>query len=151
MSKYQFVYILSAVFLFLLSGCRTEAVLNLNNHPIPAIGGAFMKPEVIENGIVQAGSRLGWRMSRKGENTVLAYHVNDDGSQAIVAISFSKKTYSVNYYNSQNFLYDGEVIHKKYNKLVINLINGINDELYVISNKKLFEKGEIYIKNTSRE
>jgi hypothetical protein len=151
MSKYQFVYILSIVFLFLLSGCRTEAVLNLSNYPIPAIGGTSMKPEVIENGIVQAGNRLGWRMSRKGENTVLAYHVNDDGRQAIVAISFSTKAYSVNYYNSHFFLYDGEVIHKKYNRLVISLINGINDELYVIANKVLFEKGEIYIKNTSKE
>lgn len=142
--------ILSFFFLVILlamlpAGCRTEPIFTLKNHPIATVGGTPMESEVVANGIVQAGNRLGWKMTRRGPNTVLAY-INSDDRQAVVLISFTQKTYSVKYLNSKNFLYDGQKIHKSYNNIALNLARSINDELNGIANKARFEKGDIYIK-----
>ena len=129
----------------LLAGCRTGPVINFKNHPIAAIAGTPMESELVADGIMQAGNRLGWKMSKRGTNEIYAY-IDHNDRQAVILISFSERAYSVKYLKSQNFLYDGQKIHKSYNKLVLNLIWGIDNELNTIANKELFEKGKIYIK-----
>jgi hypothetical protein len=149
--RYSVVFFFSLILLVILSaGCRTEPVFNINNHPIAAVGGKPMPIGIIEGGIIQAGNRLGWRMSGQGANTVYAYN-NQDGKQVVVLISYSGKAYSVKYLKSQNFLYDGQEIHKNYKKLIINLSRAIDLELANIANKAMFEKGEIYIKKYPRK
>ena len=133
------------ILILLPTGCRTEPVVSLRNHPITTIRGVSMEPEVIAEGIIQAGHRLGWKISRQGANTVHAY-IDHDGREAIALITFSERAYSVEYWDSHNFLYDGRNIHKNYKKLVLSLTYDINNELNSIANKILFEKGEIYIK-----
>ena len=150
-SGYRAISFPLLIFLLVLSsGCRTEPVFKINNHPIATVGGKPMSIEVIEDGIIQAGNRLGWRMNRQKSNTIYAYN-NQNGKQVVVLISYSEKAYNLNHLKSRNFLYDGRKIHKNYKKLIINLTRAIDLELNRNANKIMFEEGDIYITTYKNE
>ena len=49
---------------------------------------------------------------------------------AVVDIKYTNKAYSIDYVSSQDLLYDGNQIHRNYNKWVKILEQDINKEMY---------------------
>ena len=118
-----------AVLLLAGQGCRTTApMLNVTNASLGAPPGAQVSLEDVSRAIWAAGKRLGWDIQpvRPGE---LTGTLNLRRHQAVVAITHTTSTFSINYRNSVNLRqHDGE-IHRNYNNWVNNLARAIQAEM----------------------
>lgn len=121
---------ITLVGLFILTGCRTSAVYNVNNDPIEV----KVSGDSIYNAIKQAGYSKGWIISKirpglaQGK-LLLRDHV------AIVEIPYTNKEFSIIYKDSTNLNYDSQSgkIHSNYNGWIQNLENAINFELSALN------------------
>lgn len=121
-------YLVVALFagLLLLSGCRTNPVMNINDAAI-TVSGKYTKADV-KKAIVTAGQSLGWVMKDKAPGHLigslyLRTHI------AIVDVKYDKNKYSITYKDSTNLNYDGVNIHSNYNGWVQNLNVAIQGQL----------------------
>jgi len=126
MNKKFYFIVAFMISLLALSGCRTAPVLNITDAPI-AIKAKYSESDV-KGAITRAGGALGWIVKENGPGKmtgtlVLRKHV------AVVAISYSKKSYSIQYKDSTNLDYDGTGIHGNYNGWVQNLDRNIQVQL----------------------
>ena len=124
--KSNILAIVVASALFIIAGCRSNPVLNIENAPIEITAKHSSKD--IKKAIIRAGAGLGWNMKAKASNHIigtlyLRKHV------AVVDIKYSKKSYNIVYKSSQNLDYDGTNIHKNYNGWVANLNRQIQAQL----------------------
>ncbi len=114
--------------IFTVVGCRTapiESPLIASLAPAP---GARVTLDDVSKAIWRAGKSLGWSIqeNRPGELTgtlSIRRHV------AVVTIVHDTSSFSINYTNSQNLMYQGHVIHRQYNNWVRNLARAIQAEM----------------------
>lgn len=110
----------------LIVGCRTNPVRNISDHPTTASSSATL--DQVRDGIVRAGSSLGWAMKADAPGHVLGTlmlrkHV------AVVDINYDLTKYSITYKSSTELKYDGTNIHSNYNGWIENLDNAIKTQL----------------------
>lgn len=123
--KLLFVSILG---LFILTGCRTATLYNVNDNQVDVKKGT--SEDQVFKAIKTAGSQLGW-MITKVKPGLAQGQINLRGNMATVEIPYNTKSYSINYKNSSGLNYDAskQTIHKNYNGWVQNLDNAIRIQL----------------------
>lgn len=116
---------------FVLVGCRSMAVYNVNNSPITA----KVSNDKVYTAIKKAGYSKGWTIT-KVKDGLAQGKINLRSHQAIVEIPYTSKSFSINYKNSMNLKYDATkgTIHKNYNGWIQNLEKAINFELEFLNN-----------------
>jgi len=126
-----FVFIIGL--LAMLVGCGSSPVLNVKEAAITSNTNSVSE---IKFAIIQAGSRLGWRMQYVGSGHIVGVlHLRKH--MAKIDIKYDKKTYSITYNDSNNFFYNpggddfhsGPIIHNNYNGWIQRLDRGIKTEL----------------------
>ena len=127
--KTNIVAILVASALLIISGCRSNPILNIENSPIEIAVKHSSKD--IKKAIIRAGAGLGWNMKAEKYGHIvgtlyLRTHV------AVVDIKYSNKNYSITYKSSENLNYDGTNIHKNYNGWITNLNRQIQAQHLII-------------------
>lgn len=101
-----------SILAFMLIGCRTAPVMNIDNAAIPVSEKHSSKD--IKKAIIRAGATLGWNMkSIKEGHMIGTLHLRKH--VAVVDITYNKNEYSINYKDSTNLNYDGKNIHSNYN------------------------------------
>ncbi len=112
--------------LFVLTGCRTAAVYNVNNSAIEAKASSTKVYDAIKN----AGLSKGWIITQAKPGLAIGT-LNIRRHKAVVEIPYTSKSFSIKYKNSMNLNYDASknIIHNNYNGWVQNLENAINLEL----------------------
>jgi hypothetical protein len=115
------------------SACRTAPVHNVAA-PVVAAPNVHLAPDAVAQAIFRAGNRLGWQIETVTPGTLrgtlkLRRHV------AVVGITHDASTFRITYQDSTNLLYDGQVIHKRYNQWVHNLERAIQMEIAGIGRK----------------
>jgi len=118
------------VLVLLTTGCNTQPIKDNLSSPISL--GSYEKAE---KAILQALAPL-WRGHIQSKGHIIASRsmrnylsFNASSHLAKVDIFFDAKSYTIKYKNSSNLKYDGENIHKTYNKWVIELNRAV--ESYV--------------------
>lgn len=113
-----------------ISGCRTNPVLNVEDSPVSV---KTNSSNDVKKAIVRAGTSLGWRMKSINKSHIegtllLREHM------AKVDIKYNRKTYSITYKDSSPTLkYDGTNIHTNYNGWIQNLDRRIQSELSLLN------------------
>jgi len=119
--------VLLAVFFVALVSCRTNPVLNVTDAPVVASGSKYSEKDV-KSAIIKAGQSLGWGMKETKPGTIVGT-LFVRNHMAKVEVTYSKKTYSINYKDSAGLNYDGSEVHRNYNNWVKNLEGRINSYL----------------------
>ncbi len=110
----------------IFSGCTTSEIYNVSN---PNTHGKYTTQEM-QNAIIDAGERLKWDFNIITPDRIIAqYSYNNEKHIAVVDIRYSDSGYSINYLSSVALDYNGETIHKAYNKLVVDLEEEINKKI----------------------
>ncbi len=126
MKKILKLGVIALLGLFVLTGCRTSAVYNVDNNPVSV----NVSSEKVYNAIKKAGYEKGWMINKERDGLAKG-KINLRNHQAVVKIPYSSKNFSIIYDKSSNLNYDSEkgTIHNNYNGWVQNLENAINLEL----------------------
>lgn len=121
--KYGVIALLS---LFILTGCRTAAVYNVNNSSI----GTTTSSSNVYKAIKNAGLSKGWVITQAKPGLAIGT-INIRKHRAVVEIPYTSNSFSINYKDSMNLKYNSTTnqIHNNYNGWVQNLENAINVEL----------------------
>lgn len=110
-----------AAMLVTLAGCgRVQPILNIEHTPVA------LNPQStqVKQAIIEAGTDRGWVMMEtipgkiRGEYQARSHH-------AIIDVTYSEKTYSIEYADSDNLKYEDGKIHRNYNRWVKNLDVGM--------------------------
>ena len=127
MLRFFSLAIVTAIF---FSGCGGKQVYNVF---VPDIAGEYTVKQM-HNAIVDAGKRQKWKFSFITSNKMIAEYSHNNGKHiAKVDIKYTATTYSIHYLDSVALNYNGEKIHKAYNKWIKKLENEINSNLAKIS------------------
>lgn len=121
---------LTLVLVFLV-GCRGGAqIYEVKNTSIPAPSGKELTLEQVRKEIVAAGVAAGWQMTDVKPGELLATY-NLRSHQAIVAIPYTTKTYSIIYKDSTNLKYNAQAhtIHPNYTGWIQRLDGAIRSRL----------------------
>jgi len=118
--------------LFILVGCRTAAVYNVNNSPV--VSNKELTKAEMYKAIYAAGATLGWNIT-KVEEGLAKGQLNLRKHMALVNIKYNEKTYSIMYDNSLNLNYNKEkgTIHSNYNGWIQNLQRAIDTQIKLLS------------------
>jgi hypothetical protein len=124
------VSILSLLALILvLSGCaRTLPVYNVTDAPVESVSGAQVTQAKVGDAIAKAANDKGWLVNRVSDGHIEAtIHVRQHA--AVVDIRYFATSYDITYKSSDVLLYDGEKIHRNYNKWIKILEQRINNNI----------------------
>ncbi|MDR0339870.1 MAG: hypothetical protein LBH65_06295 [Desulfovibrio sp.] len=113
--------------LCLSMGCkRTIPIPEITNGSVSSYG----KPSAaqVRDGIMRAGSIIGWQMVEERPGLIVATWRARDHS-VIVEIPYSTTQYSIKYRSSVNLLAEGGQIHRNYARWVDRLNRNISKEL----------------------
>ena len=124
------VSILSLLTLILvLSGCaRTLPVYNVTDAPVESVSGAQVTQAKVGDVIAKAANDKGWLVNRVSDGHIEAtIHVRQHA--AVVDIRYFATSYDITYKSSDVLLYDGEKIHRNYNKWIKILEQRINNNI----------------------
>ena len=117
---------LSVIFL----GCGPVSVQNFNNMSVEDVVNKDASTVEVEKAIIRAGTGLGWVMKKMNDGNIQGTLVLRK-HEAVVAIKYNSKEYSINYIDSKNLDYNpGEnTIHPNYNGWIQNLNKAIRVQL----------------------
>ena len=125
--KLQRLAILGGVLLFV--ACTAAPIMNVQNSPVN-VSKSNPTLEDVSKAIVRAGVGLGWQMTPQKPGLMqgrlaLREHV------AVVDIKYDRKSYSIDYKDSNNLNYDAsqQKIHRNYNGWIQRLDNAIQAQL----------------------
>jgi len=125
--KLQRLAILGGVLLFV--ACTAAPIVNVQNSPVN-VSKSNPTLEDVSKAIVRAGVGLGWQMTPQKPGLMqgrlaLREHV------AVVDIKYDRKSYSIDYKDSNNLNYDAsqQKIHRNYNGWIQRLDNAIQAQL----------------------
>ena len=124
------VLILSLLALILvLSGCaRTLPVYNVTDAPVESVSGAQVTQAQVGDAIAKAANDKGRLVNRVSDGHIEAtIHVRQHA--AVVDIRYFAISYDITYKSSDVLLYDGEKIHRNYNKWIKILEQRINNNI----------------------
>jgi hypothetical protein len=127
----RFLTRLAAIFAMslLVAACaRTLPIYNVAEAPVVTASGTTPSPGQVKDAIITACRDKGWWVNPRADGHVIATaHVRQH--TAIVDIRYSAEHYAITYKDSEVLLYDGQQIHRNYNKWVQLLEERINAEL----------------------
>lgn len=111
-----------------VAGCAPRPVMNVTDQPVVTAAGKQVTADQVRDGIVRAGTGLGWVMTPISPGLVsgrlsLRDHV------AVVDVRYTTKTYSIMYKDSTNLSYRDGQVHRNYNGWIENLDRDIRNEL----------------------
>lgn len=113
----------------LMVACATTSLLNVQSQPIPALAdGRQPSLNEVERDILNAVKKRGWRAHVVKPGLIEA-KITVRSHMAEVSIPYTTKSYGIQYKNSVNLDYDGDSIHRNYNKWVVKLSQSIQNEL----------------------
>ena len=121
-----YILVLFIVGIFVLGGCRTNPVQNIDDASI--IIDDKHTVEDVKKAITRAGLSLGWQMKDAGPGHIVGKLLIRE-HMASVDIKYSKKKYSITYKDSANLNYDGATIHSNYNGWIQRLNQNIQAQL----------------------
>ncbi len=126
MNKFVKYGVAALLGLFVLTGCRTAAIYNVDKDPVEA----KVSSDKVYKAIKTAGYSKGWIITKVKPGLAMG-KLNVRKHQAVVEIPYSSKSFSIKYKNSMNLKHNPETgtIHNNYNGWVQNLENAINFEL----------------------
>ena len=123
----KYVYISSIALIFILTGCnKTMLVRDYTNNQLVFNELGTPNQSNLEKSIRNAAISLGWRTEIINQGEIRAT-LNVRTHKLVVTISYDNTSYSIKYVSSEDLLYDGEKIHKKYDMWVRNLIKAIDN------------------------
>ena len=131
MFSVKWAAIVVSVLVLLAAGCRAGApVYNVTDAPIVA---SKPNPSLDEVGkaIQRAGAGLGWQMRVTKPGHILAT-LNVRQHTAVADVTYSSKSYSIQYKDSTELKYDGQTIHSQYNNWIMNLDKAIRSQLSLL-------------------
>jgi hypothetical protein len=114
------------------ASARSAAVVDFDAMPVATGSGKQPSAEQVKNAIIAGARRAKWTTSLQPNNALqLTFH--NRKHVAVVQASYSAKTYSIKYANSDNLNYEktgaAATIHPNYNKWVDHLRQAIDAEL----------------------
>jgi hypothetical protein len=114
--------------LLFLGGCRTAPIYNIKDADL---GNEDLSIQEVGKAIRLAGRTRGWEMKDVGEGKIRGTLRVRGKHTANVMITYNTKTFSIEYVDSENLLYDpkNNGIHKRYNRWVALLDRSIRKEL----------------------
>ncbi len=113
-----------------VTGCaRMQPVNNINNATPATLSGYNFSASDIKNAIVRGATLKGWTIEESTLGKIVASINVRDKHMAKVDINYNQSGYSINYNDSTNLLFNGDTIHRNYNKWVILLDRAIQHEL----------------------
>lgn len=117
-----------AVSLLVAACARTMPVYNVTDAPVMTASGTTPSLAQVKNAIITACRDKRWIVDPGAEGHIVAtVHVRQH--TAAIDIHYSPEHYTITYKDSEVLLYDGQQIHRNYNKWVQLLERRINFEL----------------------
>mgnify|MGYP000194560426 CR=1 FL=1 len=126
MNKINF-FVMSVLFVMLLTGCTSRQVLNISEEPVPSF--KSLSNEQVKGAIAKACTRRRWLVESATENEVIASIVVRGRHKAKISIPFTTQKFNINYVSSEGLNAKKGKIHRNYNRWVNNLRRTINQEL----------------------
>lgn len=126
--KKLFSAILITGFVFLMVGCRTTPIVDIDNSQYLERSQKMTK---VESAITKGAATKGWRVKKLKNGLLEASITIRNKFLVVVDIPYTSKGYKINYKKSTNLKYDPQTktIHKNYNGWIKNLVNNIDYEL----------------------
>ena len=127
MSSVRWAATVVSVLVLLAAGCRGGVPVYNVEAPVSA---SKPNPTVDEvgKGILKAGAALGWQMKQIKPGHIVATF-NQRQHTAVADVTYSAKSFSIQYKDSTELKYDGSTIHQQYNNWITNLERRIRSEL----------------------
>jgi hypothetical protein len=118
----------AAVSMLAAACARTMPVYNVAEAPVVTASGNTPSAVQVRDAIITACRDKGWLVNPRADGHIIATaHVRRH--TAVVDIHYSPARYAITYKDSEVLLYDGQQIHRNYNKWVQLLEERINFEL----------------------
>jgi len=120
--------IIGALVVLGIAACTVAPIYNVADAPTTTASGKSLTASQVRQGIITAGSALGWRVVDAGPGRLegtLALRTHT----AVVDIPYSATKYSILYKSGENLNAADGTIHKNYNGWVQNLDKGIRATL----------------------
>jgi hypothetical protein len=132
MHKLFAIVLLTSISLAIATGCRTSTpIYNVDEATIVTNSDKPASADDVKKAILRAGATLGWNMKvEKPGHVIGTLHLRSHMAQ--VDITYSTKSYSITYRNSENLNYDGSNIHGNYNGWVQRLQQNIQSQLNLL-------------------
>lgn len=124
--------ILCSLAVFGLTGCVTKPVMNIHNAPVPLAKNKRPTMKQTEEAIVEAGASRGWVMEAKKPGLIIGNLTVRGKHHATVKVTYTTKTYNIDYVDSRNLKYKDGKIHRNYNNWINNLDQRIRTNLATI-------------------
>lgn len=120
--------VFAALFMLILMSCRTAPIQPIENEPV-RINKLNYTLEDVERAIIKGGIGMGWEMYRQQPGTIEGtLHIGQHTVE--VTIPYNRESYSIDYKDSKNMLYDSGSIHKSYHRWIENLNKAIKLSFY---------------------
>ncbi|MDD1791865.1 hypothetical protein L4D06_04790 [Enterovibrio makurazakiensis] len=115
-----------------LVGCgRVQPIKNVESVPV-----AFNVPVLsVKQAIMESGADRGWIMTETAPG-VIRGELFVRSHRAVIDVTYSDKSYSIDYVDSENLKYSDGKIHRNYNRWINNLDVDIRKHLAVLSASK---------------
>ena len=123
--------VVACLVMAVVAGCRGGGqIYNVQDAPVQTATGKEPNMEDVQKAIIQAGAGLGWIMTVVKPGEIMGT-LNVRSHQAVVAIPYTTKTYSILYKDSNNLKYDADkqTIHANYAGWIQRLDGAIRSRL----------------------
>jgi hypothetical protein len=107
---------------------RTKPVYNVVDKPIRAASGRQLDLDEVEVLLRSAAEFKGWKVNEEGDGHLSA-RINVRTHYAEIDIHFTAENYSITYRDSRELMYDGEKIHRNYNKWIKLIEENVDERL----------------------
>lgn len=104
---------------------RTQPIYDVTDAPITTMSGKTLSGHQVKSILTQTATARGWRVREQAPGHLVAT-ITPRSHMAAVDITYTNKSYSIHYKDSNNLLYNGSDIHRNYNKWIKFLENNIN-------------------------
>lgn len=119
MTKHVIGGIAAALFAVFLSACQTEAIYDVNSHPVtPATQAKLSDTQVAKTIVRVVNSSPNWQVEGTEPGKIHAKWRRHNTRSANVDILFSNESYSILLISSVELYQEGGVIHPSYNSAV---------------------------------
>lgn len=126
--KKLFLITLVALCAFVIGGCRSAMIYNVENAPIAASASTEVSMDDIAAAIARAGASLGWQMRPVEEGHIIGtLHLRSHMAQ--IDVNYDRDSYDILYRDSTNLDHENGKIHSNYNGWIQNLDNAIQAQL----------------------
>jgi hypothetical protein len=116
----------------IVAACTTQPIRNINEEPIPtSLSGKTLDVEDVRAAILLGARNKNWS-ARVVSPGLIEAAITVRSHRAIVEIPYTALSYSIIYKSSENLDSNNGVIHRNYNRWVLNLSASIQRQLNVL-------------------